>query len=416
MTKVTGQSMEEALEFADQEIKKQVDAVQNIAEKNLIRVLSAFRAEKIGQYHFAPTSGYGYNDSGRDKLEDLYARIFHAEAALVRQQMVSGTHAIALALFGNLLPGDELVTLGMPYDTLQTIIGVKEAAPCTLKEMGITHRVVDIDFSAPDIARIVPGISKKTKMVSIQRSRGYSWRNSLSVDVIGQITQAIKEAYPHVIVFVDNCYGEFVEEMEPTDVGVDLLAGSLIKNLGAGIAPGGGYVVGKKELVDRAAYRLTVPGAGREMGASLTSNRLFYQALFLAPQIVAEAVLGSIFSSFFLQQLSFIVSPLPQEVRHDLILAIQLGTPEKLIAFCQGIQKYSPIDSFALPEPWPMPGYDHDIIMASGSFIQGSSIELSADGPLREPYIAYLQGGLTRHHCKYAICKTIEDMVEQNLI
>ena len=416
MAKITGRSIQEALEFADREIKRYRDSVQKIAEKNLVHVLETFRVEKIGQHHFFPTSGYGYNDQGRDKLEDLYARVFHAEAALVRQQMVSGTHAIALALFGNLLPGDELVSLGMPYDTLQTIIGVKEAAPCTLKEMGITHRVIDIDFFAPDLKQIVASLGPKTKMISIQRSRGYSWRNSLSVEMIGEITRAIKAASPHVIVFVDNCYGEFVEDIEPTDVGVDLMAGSLIKNLGAGIAPGGGYVVGKKDLVERAACRLTVPGAGKEMGASLTSNRLFYQSLFLAPQIVAEAILGSIYASIFLQRLGFVVSPNPQEARCDLILAVQLSTPEKLIAFCQGIQKYSPVDSFALPEPWPMPGYDHDIIMASGSFVQGSSIELSADGPLREPYIAYLQGGLSQFHCKYAISKTIEDMAEQNLI
>lgn len=402
--------IEEAQKVAALAMEKYGEISGRIAEKNFIRVLEAFREERVNVDHFHASTGYAYHDAGRDKLEDLYARIFGAEAALVRQQMISGTHAISLALMGNLLPGDELLLLGTPYDTLQKVIGFKGPEPGTLREMGVSYRVVDIDFENPDLEEIAAALQPETKIVSIQRSRGYSWRRSLSVEEIATITSAIKKKRSDVIIFVDNCYGEMVQEIEPTHLGVDLMAGSLIKNAGAGLTPGGGYVVGREELVERAACRLTVPGAGRKMGATLMDNRLYYQALFLMPQIVEEALRGAIFTAAFMQHLGFTVSPLPEEPRADIIQAVRMGDAKRLIAFCQGIQKYSPVDSYVSPEPWPMPGYDNDIIMASGAFVQGSSIELSADAPIREPYDLFIQGGLSRYHTKYALVKTIEDM------
>ncbi len=389
---------------------------EKIAEQNYLRVLEAFRGAKVSTQHFAATTGYGYNDLGRDKLEEVYASVFGAEAALVRQQIVSGSHAISLALFGNLLPGDELLLLGMPYDTLQTVIGLNRDVPGSLREMGVTSRVYALDFDQPDLADICANLGPKTKMVSIQRSRGYSSRRSLSVSVIAAITAAIKAARPDIIVFVDNCYGEMVEEKEPSHCGADLMAGSLIKNPGAGIAPGGGYVVGKGEYVERAAFRLTIPGAGREMGASLVDNRLFYQALLLCPQIVLEAVLGAVFTASLLQQLGFSVSPQPDAIRSDIIQSAQMENSERLQAFVQGIQKYAAIDSFVEPVPAPMPGYDSEIIMASGSFVAGSSIELSADAPLREPFQVFIQGGMSRYQVIYAVSKTLEDMQIKGLL
>jgi cystathionine beta-lyase family protein involved in aluminum resistance len=408
------------LENATATALKAVENYRPLAEKtaksNFIRVLNAFREARISSYHFNHSSGYGYNDDGRDKLEELYALIFHTEAALVRQQIVSGTHAIYLALSGNLLPDDELLTLGLPYDTLQKAIGLNDCGPGTLREQGIKLRSLDIDFAAPELEKIVAAIGPKTKILSIQRSRGYAWRNTLSVKQIADICHAVKVKRPDLIVFVDNCYGEMVEDTEPSHHGIDLMAGSLIKNLGAGLAPGGGYIVGKADLIERAAYKLTVPGAGREVGPSLTDNRLYYQCLFMAPQIIKEAVLGAVFSSSLLKELGFEVNPGPEEIRHDIIQAIKIGEPGKLIALCQGIQKYSPVDSFAVPEPWPMPGYDNDVIMAAGAFVQGCTIELSADAPIREPYILYLQGGLNQHHSQYALLQTIKDMQKEGLM
>lgn len=389
---------------------------EKVAEKNLVKVLEAFRKENVSTQHFCSTTGYGYNDMGRDKLEQLYARIFGTEAALVRQQIVSGSHAISLALFGNLLPGDELLLLGLPYDTLQTVIGIGREVPCSLSEYGVSYRVHDLDFANPDLASIKAALHPQTKLVSIQRSRGYSSRMSLSVAKIAAIIDAIKSVRPDIIVFVDNCYGEMVEELEPSQCGADLMAGSLIKNPGAGIAPGGGYIVGKEEYVERAACRLTVPGAGRELGSSLIDNRLFYQALLLMPQVVLESVLGAVFTASLAARLGFAVSPAADEIRADIIQTIAMGNSARLQAFVQGIQKYSPIDSFVTPEPWPMPGYDNDIIMASGSFISGSSIELSADAPLREPYLVFMQGGLSRYHVIYAVSHTFADMQEQGLL
>lgn len=389
---------------------------EDIAEKNFYRILEAFREVRVSATHFNSATGYGYNDEGRDRFEELYAVAFGTEAALVRQQIVSGTHAISLALFGNLLPGDELLTVGLPYDTLQTVIGLQGNEPGNLKELGVNCRVVEIDFDNIDPQAVVAAIGPKTRMVSIQRSRGYAWRKSLSVEQIAIITKAVKQAYPQVIVFVDNCYGEMVDHLEPSHFGADIVAGSLIKNLSAGLLPGGGYIVGKESLVERAACRLTVPGAGREMGASLISNRHYFQSLFMAPQIVKEAVLGSVYACAFLEALGCKVSPGTKEIRHDIVYAIEVGEPNKLAAWCRGIQKYSPIDSYVRPEPWDMPGYDSPVIMAGGSFVQGSTIELSADAPMREPYILYMQGGLNLNHVKYALIKTAEDMQKEGLL
>lgn len=409
--RIDKETFRRACRAAADDMEKYGKSNREIAENNLIKVLDCFRRERIGIQHFGAGSGYGYNDEGRDRLESLYASVFAAEAALVRQQIISGTHAIALAFFGNLLPGDELLSLGMPYDTLLKVIGKDDPPnPGSLRELGVKWRVVEFDFSDPDPKLVAAAIGPQTKMLAIQRSRGYSLRPALSVKQIGEICQAVKDKHPQVIIFVDNCYGEFVEEKEPSQCGADLLAGSLIKNPGAGLAPGGGYLAGKADLVERAAYRLTVPGVGREMGASLISNRLYYQALFLAPSIVAEAVQGVIFAASLFERLGFEVSPLAKEQRSDIVQAVRLGSPEDLLGFCQGIQRYSPVDSFAAPEAWPMPGYSDEIIMAAGCFIQGSSIELSADGPLRPPYTVFLQGGLSRYHTKYAVSRAIFEL------
>ncbi|MBQ6807844.1 MAG: methionine gamma-lyase family protein [Firmicutes bacterium] len=397
-------------------MEEQADKLEKICEENFYRVLNAFREEKVSAQHFRTTTGYGYNDMGRDKLEQVYARVFGAEAALVRQNIVSGSHAIALALAGNLLPGDQLLSLGMPYDTLQTVMGINRPTPGSLREYGVECTIYDMDFARPNLEEIKAQLTERTKMVALQRSRGYSTRPSLSVKTIVEICDAVKSVRPDVIFFVDNCYGEFVETTEPSMFSVDLMAGSLIKNPGAGIAPGGGYIVGRAEYVERAAVRLTVPGAGSELGPTLSDPRPYYQSLYLAPQIVMEALLGAIFTAAVLEQMGFSVSPGSREARADIIQTVNLSTPERLIAFCQGIQKYSPVDSFVQPLPWPMPGYDNDIIMASGSFVDGSSIELSADAPLREPYSVFMQGGLSRWHTVYALQNTLQDMKEQGLL
>lgn len=408
--------MESLIAAARQDMEAYAPYAEKIAEENFIRIIDGFREEKVSSQHFAPTTGYGYDDMGRDKLEMLYARVFGTQDALVRQQIVSGSHAIALALAGNLLPGDELLLLGMPYDTLQTVVGINHAGPGSLAEYGVRWRVYDLDFDNPDPADICLSLRPETKMVSLQRSCGYSSRRSLPVEVIGKIIKAVKGVRPDIIFFVDNCYGELVQECEPSHLGADLMAGSLIKNLGAGIAPGGGYVAGKSEYVQRAAVRLTVAGAGKELGPSLCGNRLMYQSLYFAPQIVREAVLGAVFTSSLLQRLGFDVKPGPEEIRADIIQTIAMNDSEHLQAFVRGIQKYSAVDSFVAPEPYLMPGYDNDVIMASGSFIAGSSIELSADAPLREPYLVFMQGGLNRYHVIYAVSNTIKDMRRLGLL
>ena len=394
-----------------QELFAHVDA---IAEENTLKVLDAMRECKVSDAHFNTTSGYAYDDIGRSKLEELYAKIFGAERALVRTQFVSGTHALATVLFGILRPGDELVSLtGKPYDTMQTVIGYDNPSPGSLKEFGVLYNELPMIDGKVDMDGIKNVISDKTKMVEIQRSRGYSMRNPLSIEDIRAICAEVHRLKPDCICFVDNCYGEFVDTLEPTQVGADIMAGSLIKNPGGGIAPTGGYIVGKDKLVELASYRLTAPGMGDELGASLANNRLLFQGLFLAPHVVAQSIKGAIFAAGMFARLGYKTLPLPTDVRGDIIQAIELGTAEKMVAFCGGIQKYSPVDSYAAPEPWDMPGYADQIIMAAGTFVQGASIEFSADGPMRAPYNVYLQGGLTFEHAVIGImgaAQAIEDL------
>lgn len=386
------------------------------AERNFARVLDAMRRHKISENHLRDCTGYGYGDVGRDTLEAVYAEIFGAEACLMRQQIVSGTHAISLALLGNLLPGDELLYVGEPYDTMQKVIGLQGEAAGSMLELGIKYREVDFDFANPVADGIVAAINADTKIVAFQRSRGYAWRPALSVRDMAAIFAEIKAAHPNVLIFVDNCYGEFVEEREPTMIGADIIAGSLIKNLGGGIAPCGGYVAGRADLVERAACRLTAPGIGSEVGPALLASRVFYQGLYFAPLVVQEALCGAAYTAAFCRELGFGILPEVGEPRADIVQSIEFGAPEKLIAFCQGIQKYSPVDSYVSPEPWDMPGYTDQVIMASGSFISGSSIELSADAPIRAPYIAYFQGGLNRYHAKIAVQRTFADMSAAGLL
>ena len=363
------------------------------------------------------TTGYGYNDIGRETLEKVYADIFHTEDALVRAQITCGTHALALALMSNLRPGDELLSpVGKPYDTLEEVIGIRDSVG-SLKEYGVTYRQVDLlDDGTFDYENIKKAINDKTKLVTIQRSKGYQTRPSFSVKQIGELISFVKSIKPEVICMVDNCYGEFTEEIEPSDVGADMVVGSLIKNPGGGLAPLGGYICGKKECVENAAYRLTSPGLGKEVGASLTILRDFYHGLFLAPTVVASALKGAIFAANVYEKLGFDVIPNSTEDRHDIIQAVTFGDRDKMIAFCQGIQAASPVDSFVKPEPWAMPGYDSDVIMAAGAFISGSSIELSADGPVKEPYSVYFQGGLTFPHVKLGIIKSLQTLYERNLV
>ena len=394
-----------------QELFARVDA---IAEENTLKVLDAMRECRVSDAHFNTTTGYAYDDIGRTKLEELYARIFGAERALVRTQFVSGTHALATVLFGILRPGDELVSLtGKPYDTMQTVIGYENPSPGSLKEFGVLYNELPMIDGRVDMDGIKNVITAKTKMVEIQRSRGYSMRNPLSIADIRAICAEVHRIKPDCICFVDNCYGEFVDTLEPTQVGADIMAGSLIKNPGGGIAPTGGYVAGRDELVELTSYRLTAPGMGDELGASLSNNRLLFQGLFLAPHVVAQSIKGAIFAAGMFARLGYKTLPLPTDVRGDIIQAIELGTGENLVAFCGGIQKYSPVDSFAAPEPWDMPGYTDQIIMAAGTFVQGASIEFSADGPMRAPYNVYLQGGLTFEHAVIGImgaAQAIEDL------
>ena len=388
--------------------------IEEVAAANTLKILDAMREVKVSDAHFNTTSGYAYDDIGRGKLEELYAKIFGAERALVRTQFVSGTHALATVLFGILRPGDELLSLtGTPYDTMQTVIGYAHPSPGSLKEFGVSYDELPMLQGKVDLAGIAAKIKNNTKMVLIQRSRGYSMRSPLTIAEIRTICATVKSIKPDCICFVDNCYGEFVDTEEPTQAGADIAAGSLIKNPGGGIAPTGGYIVGRDDLVQLASYRLTAPGMGDELGASLSNNRLLFQGLFLAPHVVSQAIKGAIFAAGMFSKLGYKTLPLPTDVRGDIIQAIELGTAEKLIAFCGGIQKYSPVDSFATPEPWDMPGYADKIIMAAGTFVQGASIEFSADGPLRPPYNVYLQGGLTFEHAMIGImgaAQAVEDI------
>lgn len=391
-------------EKAIEDVEKQFKIYDEIREFNQLKVLTAFQEERISDCHFTNSTGYGYGDIGRDSLDKVYARVFNTESALVRPHFVNGTHAIGAALFGNLRPNDTMLSIcGSPYDTLHNIIGISgEENIGSLKEYGVNYKQVDLidgSFNLDEIKKILTE-DKSVKLVHIQRSTGYGWRRSLLISELEKIISFVKGISPDVIVFVDNCYGELIETKEPTDVGADLIAGSLIKNLGGGIAPTGGYIAGKKAFVDQAAYRLTIPGIGGECGSTFGVMRLMFQGLFLAPHIAMEAVKGAIFCSRIMELAGFEVLPKYDDKRTDIIQAIKFNDEQKLINFCKGIQHGSPIDSFVECEPWDMPGYTDQVIMAAGAFVQGSSIELSADAPIREPYIAYLQGGLTFDHAK----------------
>lgn len=390
------------------DIKGEFDFYDNIREYNQLKVLNAFQEERISDSHFTNSTGYGYGDIGRDSLDKVYARIFNCESALVRPHFVNGTHAIGAVLFGNLRTDDTMLTIcGTPYDTLHNIIGIgNESNIGSLKEYGIKYKQVDLNKNGKvDLLAVKRHLEEDDtiKLIHIQRSTGYGWRNSLLIKEIKEIISFIKNIRPNVICFVDNCYGEFIDTMEPTDVGADLVAGSLIKNIGGGIAPTGGYIAGKKEYVDQASYRLTIPGIGGECGSTFGIMRLLYQGLFVAPHVSIEAVKGAIFCSRIMELAGFQVLPKFNEQRSDIIQAIKFNNKDKLINFCKGIQEGSPIDSFVQCEPWNMPGYKDQVIMAAGAFVQGASIELSADAPIREPYIAYLQGGLTFDHAKIGI-------------
>ncbi|MDK2808418.1 MAG: hypothetical protein PWP24_1153, partial [Clostridiales bacterium] len=389
----------EVLAYGDtilERLKDRFEEIDLVAEYNQMKVIGAMQEKKVSDIHFAATTGYGYNDLGRDTLEEVYAAAFKAEAALVRPQLTCGTHALTIALSANLRPGDELLSpVGKPYDTLEGVIGIRPSKG-SLAEFGITYAQADLLADGSfDFEAIRAKINDRTKMVTIQRSKGYATRPTLSVARIGELISYIKAIKPDVICMVDNCYGEFVETMEPSEVGADLVVGSLIKNPGGGLAPIGGYIVGKKEYVENAAYRLTAPGLGKEVGASLGLNGALYQGFFMAPQVVSGALKGAIFAANIYESLGFSVIPNGSEPRYDIIQAVTLGSKEAIVAFCRGIQAAAPVDSFVVPEPWAMPGYHSDVIMAAGAFIQGSSIELSADAPIEQPYAVYFQGGLT---------------------
>ena len=411
---------EKVLKFAretEAALKERFEEIDGVAEYNQLKVIKAMQEARVSDIHFAGTTGYGYNDLGRDTLEEVYARAFHGEDALVRPQLISGTHALTVALSGNLRPGDEILSpVGKPYDTLEEVIGIRDSVG-SLKEFGITYSQVDL---LPDGSFDFEGIRKasteRTELVEIQRSKGYATRPTLSVARIGELISFIKSIKPDVICMVDNCYGEFVETLEPTDVGADMIVGSLIKNPGGGLAPIGGYIVGRKDCIERAAYRLTAPGLGKEVGASLGVSQSLYQGLFLAPTVVAGALKGAVFAANLYEKLGFGVVPNGSESRHDIIQAITFGTPEGVIRFCEGIQAAAPVDSFVTPEPWAMPGYDSDVIMAAGAFIQGASIELSADAPIKPPYAVYFQGGLTWYHAKLGILMSLQKLCDAGII
>lgn len=398
-------------------LKERFDRIDEVAEYNQLKVLKAMQDNRVSDTHFAATTGYGYNDLGRDTLEDVYAAVFHAEAALVRPQLVCGTHALTIALSGNLRPGDEILSpVGKPYDTLEGVIGITESRG-SLKEYGITYAQVDLlPDGGFDYDNIKKSINERTKLVTIQRSKGYQTRPTLSVEQIGELISFVKSIKPDLICMVDNCYGEFVERIEPTDVGADLCVGSLIKNPGGGLAPIGGYIVGKTEYVDNAAFRLTAPGLGKEVGATLGLNQTLYQGFFLAPTVVAGALKGAIFAANIYEKLGFPVIPNGTEERYDIIQAVTLKSPEAIIEFCKGIQAAAPVDSYVTPEPWAMPGYHSDVIMAAGAFVQGSSVELSADAPIEPPYAVYFQGGLTWYHAKFGIMMSLQKLVDAGLV
>ncbi|MEG0943438.1 MAG: methionine gamma-lyase family protein [Angelakisella sp.] len=404
-------------EQAEQEAASALARIDRIAEYNSAKVLSAFIGNRISEAHLKGTTGYGYDDRGRDDLDKVYAQVFGAEDALVRHTFVSGTHALATALFGVLRPGDRMVSVtGSPYDTLEETIGIRGEGTGSLREFGVLYSQVELlPSGSPDYAAIAKE-AVGARMVYIQRSRGYSLRPSLHIAEIKKICETAKKANPQVIVMVDNCYGELVERQEPTQVGADLVAGSLIKNLGGGIAPTGGYIAGRKDLVELCGYRLTCPGMGKEVGCTLDTLRAMYLGLFMAPAVVASALKTAVFAASFYSRLGFEVTPTWQEERTDIIQSVLCGGKEQLVAFCRGIQKGAPIDSFVTPEPWDMPGYDSQVIMAAGAFTMGASIELSADAPLREPYAAWLQGGITYPTGKAGVILSAQELLEKGLL
>lgn len=400
-----------------EKLEERYKTIDAIAEYNQLKVVRAMQEAKVSEACLLGTTGYGYNDLGRDTLEEVYAKVFHTEDALVRPQITCGTHALALALMSNLRPGDELLSpVGKPYDTLEEVIGIRPSRG-SLAEYGITYRQVDLlPDGSFDYEGIKNSINDRTRIISIQRSKGYQTRPTLSVDKIGELISYVKSIKPDVICMVDNCYGEFVEEREPSDVGADMVVGSLIKNPGGGLAPIGGYIAGTKECVENAACRLTSPGLAKEVGASLGVLKDFYQGFFLAPTVTASALKAAIFAANLYEPLGFSVVPDSSETRHDIIQSITFGNPEAVIAFCQGIQAGAPVDSHVTPEPWDMPGYDSQVIMAAGAFVSGSSIELSADGPIKPPYAVYFQGGLTWQHAKFGILKSLQALVDEGLV
>lgn len=408
------------IELSDKVLKSLEERFLEIdknAEYNQMKVLSAMQKHKVSDIHFAATTGYGYNDLGRDVLEDVYATTFKGESALVRPQLVSGTHALHIALSGNLRPGDELLSpVGKPYDTLEEVIGIRESRG-SLKEYGVSYAQVDLlSDGSFDYECIKNAINDRTKLVTIQRSKGYATRKTLSVEQIGELISFVKSINPNIICMVDNCYGEFVQRIEPLEVGADMIVGSLIKNAGGGLAPIGGYIVGSKECVDNASFRLSAPGLGKEIGASLGINQSLFQGFFLSPTVVAGALKGAIFAANLYESLGFDCHPNGAEPRFDIIQEITLKDPKALCAFCEGIQAAAPVDSFVKPEPWAMPGYDSDVIMAAGAFVGGSSIELSADGPMKEPYSVFFQGGLTWYHAKLGIMLSLQKIYDAGLI
>ena len=400
----------------EESLKERFLTIDKRAEYNQLKVIKAMQDNRVSDIHFASTTGYGYNDLGRDTLEEVFANVFQAESALVRPQLMSGTHALHVALSGNLRPGDELLSPnGKPYDTLEEVIGIRESVG-SLKEYGVTYRQADLLADGSfDFDTIAKCINEKTKLMTIQRSKGYATRPTFSVKQIGELITFAKKIKPDLICMVDNCYGEFVDIIEPTQIGADMVVGSLIKNPGGGLAPIGGYIVGRKDCIDRASFRLSAPGLGKEVGASLGLNQSFYQGLFLAPTVVAGALKGAIFAANIYEKLGFSVVPNSTEERHDIIQSITFGTPEAVIAFCQGIQAAAPVDSYVTPEPWDMPGYDAPVIMAAGAFVQGSSIELSADAPIKPPYAVYFQGGLTWYHAKLGILMSLQKLCDAGI-
>lgn len=400
-----------------EELAPRFKKIDETAEYNQLKVISAMQKHRVNAACFAATTGYGYDDAGRDNLERVYASVFNTEAALVRPQITCGTHALAIALSANLRPGDTLLSpVGKPYDTLEEVIGIRESR-CSLKEYGVNYKQVDLlPDGGFDYDGIKAAIDDTVKLVTIQRSKGYQTRPTLSVERIGELISFIKSVKPDIVCMVDNCYGEFVEKIEPSDLGADMIVGSLIKNPGGGLAPIGGYICGTKECVENCAYRLSAPGLGQEVGANLGIMPAFYQGLFMAPTVVSGALKGAVFAGLCYEKLGFKCVPNGTEERFDIIQAVELGSKERMIAFCRGIQAAAPVDSYVTPEPWPMPGYDSDVIMAAGAFVQGSSIELSADGPIKEPFAVYFQGGLTWYHAKLGIMMSLQKLYEQKLI